>query len=202
MIGLLHSFLYWSIRPVIGIFLITGLLIFWLIKGTAPSLKAIRAFIFLCLITIFSRSFLMTFLNIYLWSKDELAKRLLPPYAPWSYAAQYSFYHYWFEPMVLIIFALIIFWAIILLNKKFQNKLFYDEEPYFALLGVLLTGWPNCLVYLILVLSLGLASHIFLYIFSKERELPLLYFWLPCALLVIIANDIISKYSGVAQFTI
>lgn len=199
----------------------------------------------------------LSFLNGYLWKRDAVSYRLLPPYAPLTYVLHYSWQHYFFAPIVTIFFALIVFWGIKSLNKKFNNTFFYDEEPYLAALGILATGWPNCLIFLSLVLFLGIFVH-FLFLcfnFNKRRRrediaektvaqaerawslsfrekrggseddlpaaarrakagrveenisrapfrLSLLYFWLPCALLVLLLGGIISKYIGITQLSI
>jgi hypothetical protein len=141
------------------------------------------------------------------------------------------------------------------LNQKYENTFFYEEEPYLAFLGILITSWPNCLIYLSLVLFLGVFSHLTILCFhsiinktergslrnaqtaeragvlseAKKSEavcasskihagdfgtfskaspfrlsfrLSLVYFWLPCALLLIILNDIISKWHLIESFKI
>jgi hypothetical protein len=140
----------------------------------------------------------LSFLNGYLWKHDAVSYRLLPPYSPFSYVFHYSWQHYFAVPVITIFFALIVFWGIKWLNKKFQETFFYDEEPYLAALGILATGWPNCLIFLCLVLLLGVTAH---FIIQKGR-LPLLYFWLPCALLVLLLSGIISKYITINQLVI
>ncbi|NMB92501.1 MAG: hypothetical protein GYA31_02670 [Parcubacteria group bacterium] len=91
---------------------------------------------------------------------------MLPPYTSFSYIFHYSWQHYFFAPIVTILFALIILWGIKKLNKKFNETFFYDEEPYLAALGILATGWPNCLFYLSLVLFLGMISHCIVFLIN------------------------------------
>jgi len=194
----------------------------------------------------------LSFLNGYLWKHDAVSYRLLPPYVPLTYVLHYSWQHYFVVPVVTIFFALIVFWGIKWLNKKFNDTFFYDEEPYLAALGILVTSWPNCLIFLSLVLFLGVFTHFIILCFhpiinrrtkrgslrnaqtaeragilseAKKSEavcasskihagdfgtfskaspfrLSLLYFWLPCALLVLLLSGIISKYVGIAQLSI
>jgi len=167
------------------------------------------------------RSFVLTFLNYWFWSQELISQWLLPPHSPISYVLKYSWQHYWFEPIVTILIAFIVFLGIYLFNKKFEGNLFYKEERYLAGLGILATGWPSCLVFLSLVLFSGIIFHLFniLFLFAKQKywmknqveknklsfdniRLSLLYFWLPCALLILLFSDIINRYVGISQFNI
>jgi len=191
------AFLFF-IHPLWSFISIVGLLVFWFFKKKLPSIKSFKKILNIFIVVILSQAFLETFLNWFLWSKAELTQRLIPPYAPVTYVIQYSWQHYLFEPVIVILVALLAFWLINRLNKRFNNQFFYDEEPYLAVLGILVTGWPNCLIYLCLVLLLGVISHFIV----KEKRFPLLYFWLPSALLVLFLGGIISKYIGITQFVI
>ena len=153
------AFLFF-IYPVWSFILIVGLLVFWFFKKRLPLIKSLKRILNIFIIIILSRALLETFLNWWMWSKSELTQRLIPPYAPVSYVLHYSWQHYLFKSIITILFALIIFKIIASLNKKFNNVFFYDEEPYLAALGILVTGWPNCLIFLSLVLFLGVFFHL------------------------------------------
>jgi len=195
---LVRSFISYSCVGVIFLFI--------LIKKFFPPLKSFKKIIIIFIIFIITQALLISFLNYYTWGKDELAKKLLPPYTPISYFLHYSWLHYFLNPFLSILVAILVFYGISFLNRKFNNVLFYDEEPYLASLGILVTNWPNCLIYLCLVLFLGVISHLFIYFFNvliqkgvrntfrTSFRLSLLYFWLPCALLVLFLGGIISKY--------
>jgi hypothetical protein len=189
------AFLFF-IHPLWSFILIVGLLVFWFFKKKLPSIKSFKKI--LNIVVILLQALLETFLNWWLWSKEKITQRLLPPFTPLVYVLHYSWQHYLFEPVITIITALLIFWLIKLLNRRFGNNFFYDEEPYLASLGILITGWPYCLLFLSLVLFLGVISHFIV----KEKRFPLLYFWLPSALLVLFLGGIISKYIGITQFVI
>ena len=248
------SFLFAIFRPALGLIILAGLLLYWVLKKKLPQEKCLRIVFFSFAGIIILRSFVLTFLNYWLWSQQLITRQLLPPNSPISYVLKYSWQHYFFASIVTIIFALIVFWGIKSLNKKFNNVFFYDEEPYLASFGILVTGWPNCLIYLSSVLVLGILFH-FLFlcfnfnkrrrrgdvvektvaqaerawsptigrrseaelersdlagvghsVFSKQLSEPfrlsLLYFWLPCALLILLLGDIISKYITINQLVI
>jgi hypothetical protein len=213
----LSIFLFSILRPVLGLIILAGLLIYWIVKRELPQEKFLRTIFFVFIGAIIIRSFSLMFLNYWLWSQELISQRFLPPYTPISYFLKYSWQNYWFEPVVSVLLAFIVFWGIYLFNKKFEENLFYKEERYLASLGILATGWPNCLIFLSLVLFSGIIFHLFniLFFFFREKfkksnkntlqisiRLSLLYFWIPCALLILLFSDIINRYIGINQFNI
>jgi len=248
------SFLFVILRPALGLIILAGLLLYWVLKKKLPKEKFLKLVVSIFSSAIIFQSIFSTTLNWWFWSQQLITQRLLPPHSPITYVLRYSWQHYWFESIVVIITAIIVFFGIYFLNKKFEKNLFYNEEKYLAALGVLATGWPNCLIFLSLVLFLGVLFHlIFLLIFlskdllikasdvvfqshpqpsgqgvteGDERgediskrarwasaraeknisrayiRLSFLYFWLPCALLILLLGDIINRYIGVNQFII
>jgi len=225
--------------PAISFLLIGGLLLFQIFKKRLLSSKTFKIIISLFAIFLILWALILSFLNYSVWKQDPIAYKLLPPFTSIAYFLHYSWQHYFATSIVTIIFAIIVFWGIKSLNKKFNNTFFYDEEPYLVALGILVTSWPNCLIYLSLVLFLGVISHLFYAISlllrrkvrlermiqgrdnnvnsikgevleapplqmsaSRTFRLSLLYFWLPCALLVLFLSGIISKYIGINQFII
>ena len=246
------EFLLVILRPALGLIILAGLLLYWILKKKLLKEKFLKLIFYIFSGIIIFQSIFFTILNWWLWSQQGITQRLLPPHSPITYVLRYSWQHYWFESIVTIIAAIIVFFGIYFLNKKFGKNLFYNEEKYLAALGILATGWPNCLIFLCLVLFLGITFHLILLIFNtiildennllrkvsrrpsghglserSEREseverqagisslgkstasfrtnysrLSLLYFWLPCALLILLLGDIISKYIGVNQFII
>ena len=248
------SFLFAILRPALGLIILAGLLLYWVLKKKFPQENFLKFIIYIFSGAIIFQSIFSTILNWWLWSKQGITQQLLPPHSPIAYVLKYSWQHYLFEPVITILSALIIFKIITSLNKKFNNVFFYDEEPYLASFGILVTGWPNCLIYLSSVLVLGILFH-FLFlcfnfnkrrrrgdvvektvaqaerawsptigrrseaelersdlagvghsVFSKQLSEPfrlsLLYFWLPCALLVLLLSGIISKYITINQLVI
>ena len=236
-------FLLAIFRPALGLIILAGLLLYWILKKKLPKEKFLKVITYIFSGAIIFQSIFSTILNWWLWSKQGITQQLLPPHTSITYVLKYSWQHYWFEPVIVIFAAIIVFFSIYFLNKKFENRLFYDEEKYLAALGILATGWPNCLIYLSLVLFLGVIFHLLIKAsdvvfrshpqpsghgvaegdergediskrarWASERaeknisrayiRLSLLYFWLPCALLVLLLGDIINKYIGIDQFNI
>ena len=272
------KFLFVILRPALGLIILAGLLLYWILKKKLPKEKLLKLVAYIFSGIIIFQSIFSTILNWWLWSQQGITQRLLPPHSPISYVLRYSWQHYWSESVITIFIATIVFFGIYFLNKKFEENLFYNEERYLAALGILSVGWPNCLIFLSLVLFLGILFHLIIIsiiplkdllvkasdvvfrshlqverawfsFFSRggnnslrkvsrrtngqglseqsEREneaerqavisslgkstasfrasyfrLSLLYFWLPCALLILLLGDIISKYIGINQFII
>jgi len=245
------SFLVAIFRPALGLMILAGLLLYWVLRKELPKENFLKLITYIFSGVIIFQSIFFTILNWWIWSQQGITQRLLPPYASISYVLKYSWQHYWFESIATIITAILVSFGIYFLNKKFENHLFYDEEKYLAALGILATGWPNCLIFLSLVLFLGIIFHLFVIslnffflikarrgglrnaqaderagfppkaeergglvspkilagdfgTFSKTSSfrLSLLYFWLPCALLILLLGDIISKYVVVNQLVI
>jgi len=155
----LTIFLFAILRPALGLIILAGLLLYWVLKKKFPQENFLKFIIYIFSGAIIFQSIFSTILNWWLWSKQGITQQLLPPHSPIAYVLKYSWQHYLFEPVITILSALIIFKIITSLNKKFNNVFFYDEEPYLAALGILTTGWPNCLIYLSLVLFLGMVFH-------------------------------------------
>jgi hypothetical protein len=232
--------------------IILSILFFGIFKKRLPSLKTLGNLIEFVIGYLIIFALILSVINYFSWKNNEVSKYLLPPYSSFIYIFRYSWQHYWASSVITILFALIVFWGIKWLNKKFNDTFFYDEEPYLAALGILVTSWPNCLIFLSLVLFLGVISHLIILFFdsimskrakrgslrnaqtaeragvlseAKKSEvvcasskihardfgtfskaspfrLSLLYFWLPCALLVLLLGGIISKYLPINQFII
>ena len=197
------NFLLVILRPALGLIILAGLLLYWVLKKKLPKERFLKLFFYIYSGLIIFQSVFSTILNWWLWSQQGITQWLLPPYSPISYILRYSWQHYWFESIVTIISAVIVFFGIYLLNKKFEKDLFYKEEKYLAALGVLATGWPNCLVFLCSVLFWGIFAHlVFIFFHKRDKRLLLVYFWIPCALLTLLLSAIISEYIGVNQFAI
>ena len=197
------SFLLVILRPALGLIILAGLLLYWVLKKRLLKEKFLKFIVYIFSGVIIFQSVFFTILNWWFWSQQGITQRLLPPHSPINYVLKYSWQHYWFESIVTIVMAVLVFFGIYFLNKKFEKNLFYNEEKYLAALGILAVGWPDCLIFLCLVLSLGVILHLISFLFNKGRSrLPLLYFWIPCALLILLLSDIINKYIGVNQFII
>ncbi|MCK4805970.1 MAG: hypothetical protein KAS91_02195, partial [Candidatus Pacebacteria bacterium] len=167
------SFLFTTLRPALGLIILAGLLLYWILKKKLLKEKFLKSVAYIFSGVIIFQSIFFTILNWWLWSQQGITQRLLPPHSLITYVLRYSWQHYWFESIVIIFTAIIVFFGIYFLNKKFEKNLFYNEEKYLAVLGILAVGWPNCLIFLCLVLLLGILFHLGFLLFNKKgNRLP------------------------------
>jgi len=74
------------------------------------------------------------------------------------------------------------------LNKKYQERFFEPEEPYFGALAIFLSAHPGWIFYAIAVILIYLLVHILLSLVAcrLSLRLSLYHLWLPVAIFVII----------------
>jgi hypothetical protein len=101
-----------------------------------------------------------------------------------------------------IAFALILFLTMQFGNRFSGNRFFYREEPYLAAFGVLAASWPAGLVVMGFVLGIGVVLQAFLALVGSRGRMPLIWFWLPAALVAIVFGDIMVKWLGLSQFRV
>ena len=126
-----------------------------------------------------------------LWQKSSPASYLIPPYQDISYFLNYSFYVFFAKPIIALLAALIFLGLAKFFNKKFQERFFEPEEPYFGALAMFLIGYPGLIFYLIIVLASGLAGALI-----TRRRFSAYYLWFPVAIFVIM----IQKWSQLLPF--
>ncbi|MGE4554604.1 MAG: hypothetical protein AB7D02_00475 [Candidatus Paceibacterota bacterium] len=188
------SFLYWDFLPLLGIITEGGIIIYFFLKKAPPSVIILRKIYWFFFFFLIFYSLFLSSLNYYLWSLKEFTQKFLPPYNSISYFFRYSFQYFYLETILKIVFSLIIFFGFYFLNKKFQEKFFYEEERYLASLAFLILNWPLNIFYLFFVFFLGVGCHLILIlIFKRKKRVSFLMFWPIIALVFIVLNDIIIK---------
>ncbi len=145
--------------------------------------KFLKYFFTASILIVFTGIFYLTFSQYKVWQSDNLTKLFLPPYRSVNYFLFYSFTRFFASHIISLIFSLLFIFLIKKLNKKYEERFFYPEEIYFGAIAVFLTGYPNFVFYLVLMLILG----VILTSLSKIR-FSLYYFWLPAAIFVIITS--------------
>jgi hypothetical protein len=169
------------------------LIIVWLASLFAPSrrwLREKRRFIFgLVISAVFLFAFWLSFLQYRAWQVNALAKYLLPPYQAIGYFVFYALTHFFAGYLLSLAVAFIFLWATQGLNRRFGERFFETEEPYLGALAIFLVGHPGWLVYLASIIFLYLLFH-FGYFWRQRKfdRLPLYHFWLPAAILLLLAK--------------
>ena len=116
-------------------------------------IKKISLYFYAILILIFIiESSYFTYSQYAVWKSHPVSQYLLPPHQNINYFLQYSFYRFWSHFLAALIFSLVILFLAKYFNKRRNYQYFYDEEPYFIAIAILLVGYPGWLVYLTLML--------------------------------------------------
>lgn len=214
-IGTLNNIVYYFVNPVIGLLTLTGLTVLWFYFKKPPSIKIIKKAICINLFFIFFKAIYSTIVNGIMWDRSLANESLLEI----TYFTKYSFNHYWIIPIITVFIAFLIFWLIKLINKKFEERFFFKEEPFLISLGIILSPWPWLIIFLIsVVIILFFIQIINLFIKLKKsikkiitiERTPMIYLWIPSAFLSSIfhfiilfdkiPNEIIFKHSFLKSF--
>lgn len=141
------------------------------------------------------------------WRSGPPGIYFLPPHQPMSYFVGYVWQRFGKESATTLFLAGAVFLLVKIANLLTRDRLFYDEEPYFAAIAILAAGWPGSVVVLAGVLLLGALLQLFFFFLWILRRrsigrLALIYFWLPLALLSIHFGAIMGAWVGLSQFKI
>jgi hypothetical protein len=180
----LNNIFFKYLNPTIAFLSMVGLLIFWIIKKTPVNEKFLKRLFWIVLISIVIQSIYLSAVHILIWNSSPAGKAFLPPTLPWSYSLNYVFYHYCKRNLFTIISALILLFVVKFLNKRFEERFFYPQEPYLMSLGILWSPWPGGIVVFlgVVLITFLIIQIINIFSFKKER-ISMLYLWLPCSLL-------------------
>lgn len=127
---------------------------------------------------------------------------LLPPHQPIGYFLGYAWLHFGKAAAFSIVFAALLFAAIQLGNRASANRFFYREEPYLAAFGVLAAPWPAGFLAMAGALVAGVALQAAFFLVGRRGRVPLLFFWLPMAIIATVFGDIIGKWLGLTAFRV
>lgn len=139
---------------------------------------------------------LEVFGQYYLWRNNSMSKLLLPPYQKINYFFGYINYHFILPILIPIVVAIVLFFVIKLINKVFQDRFFYNDEPLLAFYGIILVGHPFWIVLVFSVLVLGFLIYLLGLSFKKlnfGERFSLRYLWIPLAFIILIFSANIVK---------
>ncbi|MBI2011074.1 MAG: hypothetical protein HYS89_02530 [Candidatus Colwellbacteria bacterium] len=148
-----------------------------------------KIFIF-SIIAIFSWQVFLALAQYKLWSASPLTQLLLPPHQGIDYFLSFVISRLFLPYLISLAIALFMIFLLPRLNKKFDERFFETEEPYFAALAVFLVGHPGWLIYLVVLISLYLILHTAYFILRREAvRLSPYRLWGATALFVILINE-------------
>ena len=148
-----------------------------------------------------------------LWAGNDLTKTLLPPYQSFGYFYSYVGKRFFAPWLIALLFAIVVSRVSKLLNKKYGERFFENEEIELISFGIFLTGYPGFFIYLILILVLGVLFSTFFTLLNffleklgrassllSKGRLPLYYFWIPTAILAIIIKLWLFPLLGLTHY--
>lgn len=145
----------------------------------------------------------LTLVQYYVWSQSELTKILtqsplsdsvpLPVFdfifsGRLGYFLFYSYGRFWLNAVVSI-FAAFCFYLFLKTLKKRKERFFESGETELGFLAALIVGWPNFVVFLLLVFVLVILISIFRGIFLKEAYTALGWPFILTTLIVLFFGD-------------
>lgn len=187
-LGTLNNIVYYFANPVIGFLTLAGLVKIWISTRKTPQIKYIKLAIFINIIAIILRAVYSTVMNYWMWSQNSTTQKFLDL----NYIFKFSFNIYWLTNIVTIIFSILIFKILVFVNKKFNERFFYEEEPYLIVLGIILNPWPILFFFIITSIICFLVLQIInvlkqkLYFKHQKTEferIPMLHIWIPAMFL-------------------
>jgi len=182
-----------SLLPMYSAYLVSFILLLYvLIKKEIPQIKFLKKIIVLQIIAFVVSGVGLSIMQYLKWSSGDISKFLLPPHESISYFISYIYTHFFNYFLFTLGFAILVFYTIKLLNKKFNNKFFYEQEKYLCVIGFFANPFPLLIVFLILVFIANLGNQIISNIKSKNR-ISFLNFWIPCIIISLLISQYIIK---------
>ncbi|MBI1975237.1 MAG: hypothetical protein HYS57_02675 [Parcubacteria group bacterium] len=204
-----------KVSPVVEYLLVTGLLV---LQGATqipkftrmtriPFVHAVKFAVLVLMVVIVVQAVLMILGQYLVWKAGPPGIYFLPPHQPLGYFLGYAWQHFGKMPFATLVVAglsLLLLWGA---NRFSGERFFYREEPFLAALGVMTAGWPLGFFVLVAVLAVGafVQSVQFFLAFRMKvspGRFPLVYIWLPVALITMIWGEKIASLVGLTQLYI
>ena len=184
---------YIKYLPLVYIFITAGLIFSLYNKQIKKFIKPAVIFV---IISIILKIILEFFGQYYIWSHGDASKGLLPPHTPISYFLGYGAYRFVWPVVSVVLVGLIFIFLAKLLNKKFNQRFFEDDEPWHIIFSLIIVGHPYWIFYIFTVIACAILIYLFNLMFKKieyGQVFSLYQLWLPIVLVVIILSDWIIK---------
>ncbi len=184
---------YIKFLPLVYIAITAGLIFSLRQKRTKRFIKPVVIFV---LISIVLKIALEFFGQYYIWSHGDASQGLLPPHTPISYFIGYCAYHFAWPVLAAILVGLVFIVLAKILNKRFDQRFFEDDEPWHIIYGLVIVGHPYWIFYIFSVIGLAVLIYLFNLIFKRMKfgqVFSLYSLWIPLAFVVIVFSDWIMK---------
>ena len=153
------------------------------------NLVRIYEYIFLIVIVlIFILLFYQSWQQYQFWSQNEVSQYLLPPHQSINYFIFYVLARFFAPYLISLAVAVLFLFSAKALNKKYDERFFEPEEPYFGALAIFLSAHPGWLFYVVFIISAYLLIHFYSLLITHYslQRISLYYLWIPTAIFVII----------------
>lgn len=119
------------------------------------------------------------------------APGLLPPHLSITYFISYVGFRIWAPYLISLGFACVCWMCMKFLNKKYEEKFFYEEELLMASLALFLVGYPALFFYIVLFFCIFVFGSIVQTLRKGiEGRMSMRFFWIPLALCVILLSEL------------
>jgi hypothetical protein len=114
----------------------------------------------------------------------------------WDYILHYTWFHGVGFYTIAIIVGGILFGLTALMNKANHYRLFYEEEYWLMALGGLITGFPNVIIFVSVLLFLTILAQIVAISKKNIERISMIYFWPIAILISYFLGGFISQFTG------
>ncbi len=173
-----------------------------LFAGYLHYLRTLYKYIFLfSIFVVFTLLFYQSYLQYESWLSDEFSKYLLEQSVKidsFNIGVNYFIFYVsarFFAPYFISLAVTLVFLVSAKkLNKKYDERFFEPEEPWFGALAFFLLGHPGWLFYFIILVLIYFVIHLLSLVIShKSLVISLYYLWMPMAIFVILIQGWLEK---------
>lgn len=158
--------------------------------GRIYQLRIIKFIFLFSVFIVFTLLFYQSYLQYQAWISDEFSKHFLPPYQSISYFVFYVAMRFFAPYLISLAAALVFLFFAKKINKKYEERFFELEEPWFGALAFFLLSHPGWLFYFAGLILIYLIIHTLYFILHTSfNRISLYYLWLPTAIFVILMQE-------------
>jgi len=184
-----------------------GLLILILAMGAQITLRSflvryLKLIWIFSVLVILSITLYSTYQQYAAWASGPPGKFLLPPYQGIWYFFSYAGSRIFSPPLIALLAAIVLSRVAEKLNIRYGERFFEREEVQLFALGILLTGYPGFLFYIVFILIFELLFSAYYHFFSSQKRAPLYFAWFPLAIFAILVKNWFFSPNFLALFNL
>lgn len=149
--------------------------------------RYVRLLYALSIVAVFGSALYLSWSQYRAWASSDIGKFFLPPYQSAWYYVSYVGSRYLAPSLIALVSAFAVSRACFILNRRFGERFFEEEEIPVLAFAVFVTGYPGFLFYIPLMLAAAILLAVAYHLLLRGRA-PLYYLWLPIAISAIIVK--------------